>query len=134
MIIGGKLGLGLETGVSVGVGVWTGISMGVEVDVVVGMGVVPRAGMVLGVGLRRERGLGLIGRTGSKDCVGAPSTGVVGFVSVAAAAVVVGRGDSMGGAEIVGVGEVFFFFRCFGVGVGRTKSFFNLSPNDSSCS
>jgi hypothetical protein len=45
----------------------------------------------------------------------------------------------------VRAGEVFFFFRCFGVGVGkdfsatrsrrgRTKSFLNLSPNVSSCS
>ena len=34
----------------------------------------------------------------------------------------------------VGVGEVFFFLRGFGVGVGRTKSFFSLSPNVSSCS
>ncbi len=39
-----------------------------------------------------------------------------------------------GDAVIVAVGEAFFFFRCFGVGVGRTKSFLNLSPNVSSCS
>jgi hypothetical protein len=82
------------------------------------------------------------------------------LVSVATVAVVVGCGDSLGGVdtvalacgegaseetgvslgdangdgEMVGVGEVFLFFRCFGAAVGRTKSFFNLSPNDSSCS
>ena len=39
-----------------------------------------------------------------------------------------------GVGAIVGVGEALFFFRCFGVGAGRTKSFFNLSPNVSSCS
>jgi hypothetical protein len=33
-----------------------------------------------------------------------------------------------------GVGEAFFFLRCFGVGAGRTKSFLNLSPNVSSFS
>jgi hypothetical protein len=41
-------------------------------------------------------------------------------------------GVSLGAAEIVGVGEAFFFFRCFGVGAGRTKIFLNLSPNVSS--
>jgi hypothetical protein len=37
-----------------------------------------------------------------------------------------------GVGAIVGVGETLFFFRCFGAGAGRTKSFFNLSPNVSS--
>jgi hypothetical protein len=46
--------------------------------------------------------------------------------------VLLAAGDTDG--MTVRVGEVFFFFRCFGVGVGRTKSFFNLSPNVSSCS
>jgi hypothetical protein len=32
----------------------------------------------------------------------------------------------------VRVGEVFLFFRGFGVGVGRKKTLFNLSPNVSS--
>jgi hypothetical protein len=41
-------------------------------------------------------------------------------------------GPADGNGETVGVGEVFFFFRCFGVAAGRTKSFFNLSPNVSS--
>ena len=39
-----------------------------------------------------------------------------------------------GDGEMVGVGEAFFLFRCFGVGFGRTKKFFNFSPNDSPCS
>ena len=39
-----------------------------------------------------------------------------------------------GDGETVGVGEAFFLFRCFGVGFGRTKKFFNFSPNDSPCS
>ena len=42
--------------------------------------------------------------------------------------------DVDGDAVIVGVGEAFRFLRGFGVGVGLTKSFFNLSPNVSSCS
>jgi hypothetical protein len=45
-------------------------------------------------------------------------------------------GVSFAGGDGVtdGAGEAFFFFRGFGVGVGRTKSFLNLSPNVSSCS
>ena len=156
LIIGGRLGIGRETGVSVGVGVLTGVSIGVGVAVVVGSGVVFGVRMILGVELLRERGPGLIGRTGSKYCVWLCSARV-GILDSAAAgagggavAVALADGDGVidgsgvplgeeigvslpdGDGVIVGVVEAFFFFRCFGVGVGRTKSFFNLSPNVSS--
>jgi hypothetical protein len=161
LIIGGKLGVGLETVVSVAVGVWSGISTGVEVDVVVGIGVVPGVRIVLGVGLRREPGPGLIGRTGWKYWVWPSSTRVAFLVSTAPvvacgvsldcavaeangvtdeSGVAVGEtigaspADAEGVGEIVAVGDILLFLRCFGVAVGRTKSFFNLSPNDSSCS
>lgn len=62
LIIGGRLGIGRETGVSVGVGVLTGVSIGVGVVVTVGIGV----RIIFGVEYRRERGPGLIGRTASK--------------------------------------------------------------------
>jgi len=163
LIIGGKLGIGRETGVSVGVGVSTGVSIGMGVAVVVGTGVIFGMGIILGVELRRERGPGLIGRTGSKYCVWPCSARVGVLDSTAAGAgggvprgcavdVVLTGGDGLidgsgvplgeevdvsladGDGVIVGVGEVFFFLRGFGVGVGRTKSFFSFSPNDSPCS
>jgi hypothetical protein len=139
----------------------TGVSIGVGVAVVVGTGVVFGVRIILGVELRRERGPGLIGRTGSKYCVSLCSARV-GILDSAAAgtgggvsrgcavAVALTDGDGVidgsgvplgeeigvsladGDGVIVGGGEAFFFFRCFGVGVGRTKSFFNLSPNVSS--
>ena len=130
---------------------------------VVGTGVVFGATIIFGLGLRRERGPGLIGRTASKYCV-RPSPARAGVlvsaadgagVSVSlgcAVAVAIIDGDGVidgsgvplgeevsvsfadGDGVIVGVREAFFFFRCFGVGAGRTKSFLNLSPNVSSCS
>ncbi|HWY50149.1 MAG TPA: hypothetical protein VNW72_01575 [Chthoniobacterales bacterium] len=133
------------------------------VAVVVGTGVIFGMGIILGVDLRRERGPGLIGRTGSKYCVW-PCSARVGVLDSTAAgagggvprgcavAVVLTGGDGLidgsgvplgeevgvsladGDGVIVGVGEVFFFLRGFGVGVGRTKSFFSFSPNDSPCS
>lgn len=161
LIIGSRLGIGRETGISVGVGVLTGVSIGVGVAGVVGTGVVFGVRIILGVELRRERGPGLIGRTGSKYCVWLCSARV-GILDSAAAGAGggVSRGCAVGVAltdgngvikesgvpvgeavgvsfvdgdgVIVGVGEAFFFFRCFGAGVGRTKSFLNLSPNVSS--
>jgi hypothetical protein len=123
LIIGGRLGTGRETGVSAGVGVVAGVCVGIGLNGVVGIGVICGVGVTLLLARRRECRPGLIGRTGSKFWVGALSTEVPGLVSTVA----LGRGDSL-------VGDAFFFFRCFGAGVGRTKSFFNLSPNDSSCS
>ena len=67
LIIGGKLGAGLETGVSAGVDAIVGVAAGPSV--VVGIGVVLGVSAIRGVGLRRERSLGLIGRTGSRYCV-----------------------------------------------------------------
>ena len=162
-IIGGRLGVGRETGVSAGVGVLAGVSIAVGVAVVVGTGVVFGANIIFGLGLRRERGPGLIGRTASKYCVRSSPARAGVLVSAAdgagvgvslgcAVAVAITDGDggivgsgvplgeeagvsfADGDGVIVGVGEVFFFFRCFGVGAGRTKSFFILSPNVSSCS
>ena len=130
---------------------------------VVGLGVVFGAAIIFGLGLRRDRGPGVIGRTASKYCVFrspgrlgvlvSAAAGAGGDVSLGCAvAVTLTEGDgaidgdrvplgeeggvspSDGVGVIVGVGEVFFFFRCFGVGAGRTKSFFSLSPNVSSCS
>jgi hypothetical protein len=162
-IIGGRLGVGRETGVSVEVGVLTGVSIGVGVAVVVGTGGVFGATIIFGLALRRERGPGLIGRTGSKYWV-RPSPARVGVLVSAADGTGVGvslgcpvtvaitDGDGVidgsgvppgeevgvsfadGDGETVGVGEALFFFRCFRVGAGRTKSFFNLLPNVSSCS
>jgi hypothetical protein len=163
LLIGERLGIGRETGVSVGVGALTGVSIGVGVAVAVGIGVVFGARIIFGLGLRRERGPGLIGRTASKYCV-RPSPARVGvLVSGAdgagsgvsfgcAVAVALTDGDGVidgsgvplddevgvsladGDGVTDGDGEAFFFFRGFGVGVGRTKSFLNLSPNVSSCS
>ena len=162
LIGGGRLGIGGETGVSVGVGVLAEVSIGVGVAVVVGIGVVFGARIIFGLGLRRERGPGLMGRTASKYCV-RPSPDRVGVLSPAADGagggvslgcpfavaltdsdgVIDGSGVAFGEVGVsladgdgvmVGVGEPFFFFRGFGVGVGRTKSFLNLSPNVSSCS
>jgi len=68
LIIGGRLGVGLETGVSEGVEVIVGLG----IVVAVGVNVIGGSGVILGVdvppGLTRcrERGPGLIGRTGSK--------------------------------------------------------------------
>jgi len=63
LIIGGKLGIGRETGVSAGVGV--GVCVGIGVAVIVDV----MGGVVFGVARRREWGPGVIGRTGSKYCV-----------------------------------------------------------------
>jgi hypothetical protein len=163
LIIGARLGIGRETGVSVGVGVLTGVSIGVGVTVVTGIGVDFGATIIFGVGLRRERGPGLIGRTASKYCVRTSSARVGVLVSVVdrvaagdslACAVAValtdddgvidGSGLPFGGEAAVsladrvgataGVGEALLLFRGFGVGVGLTKSFLSLSPNVSSCS
>jgi hypothetical protein len=119
--------------------------------------------MIFGLGLRRECGPGLIGRTASKYWVRPPPArvggvssagdGASGGVSLGCAiAVALTDGDgviegsgvplgeeagvsfTVGGGVTDGVGEAFFFFRGFGVGVGRTKSFLNLSPNVSPCS
>lgn len=120
---------------------------------VVGIGVVFGAAIIFGLGLRRDRGPGVIGRTASKYCV-FPSLARVGLLVSAtdgagggvslgcAVAVALTDGDGVidgigvsladGDGVIVGVDDTFFFFRCFGVGVGRTKSFLNLSPNVSS--
>jgi hypothetical protein len=71
LIIGGRLGVGLETGVSVGLEV----IVGVGIVVAVGVSVIGGSGVILGVdvppGVTRccERGPGLIGRTGSKYSV-----------------------------------------------------------------
>src|SRR5207248_8006887 len=118
-------------------------------------------GATAGVGAdvrRRERGPGLIGRTGSKDCVSRcsarfccdPLTVTVGCAVSLGCAVadVVGEADTAGlsigevlgvsvGAWVaagVGRGVVRFFFFGFGVGVDRTKSFLSLSPSVSSFS
>lgn len=68
LIIGGRPGVGLETGVSVGleVIVGVGIVVAVGVNVVVGSGVIFAVDLCPGVTRCRERGPGLIGRTGSK--------------------------------------------------------------------
>jgi len=131
--------------------------------VIVGIGLVFGAAIIFGLGFRRERGPGVIGRTASKYCVFPSRTRVGVLVSAAdgagggvslgcAVAVALTDGDGVidesgvslgeevdvsladGDGVIVGVDEAFFFFRCFGVAVGRTKSFLNLSPNVSSCS
>ena len=65
LIIGGRLGIGRETGVSAGVVVVSGVCVGIGVAVIADV----MGGAVLGVARRRERGPGLIGRTGSKYCV-----------------------------------------------------------------
>jgi hypothetical protein len=152
LIIGGRLGVGLEAGVSLGVGVLTGASIGAEVAVVVAIGVAFGVRIIFGLGFRRERGRGLIGRTASKYCVLVSAAGGAGGGVSLGCAVAVALTDGEGvidgggvplGEEvavsladgdgvIAGVGEAFFFLRCFGVGAGRTKSFFNLSPNVSS--
>src|SRR5207302_7720963 len=98
---------------------------------------------------------GVIGRTASKYCV--PDFGVgdavlvstvaLGVVSAASLTVALGSADEAGvslgdgfgvsfaaDGDTVGVRVVFFFLRCFGVGIGRTKSLLNLSPSVSSCS
>jgi hypothetical protein len=68
LIAGGRLGVGLETAVSVGVEVIAGVG----IIVAAGVNGIGGSGVVLGVevfrGLTRcrERGPGLIGRTGSK--------------------------------------------------------------------
>jgi hypothetical protein len=68
LIIGGGLGVGLETSLSVGVEVIAGVG----IVVAVGVNVIGGSGVVLGVDVFpgttpcRERGPGLIGRTGSK--------------------------------------------------------------------
>ena len=138
-----------------------GVSIGVGVAVVAGIGVVFGAAIIFGLGLLRDRGPGVIGRTASKYCVfPSParlgvlvSAGAGGDVSLGCAvAVTLTDGDgaidgdrvppgdedgvslTVGVGVIVGVGEDLFLFRCFGVGAGRTKSFFSLSPNVSSCS
>ena len=114
---GGKLGSGREVSVSFGIGVRT--SNGVSLLVGVAIGVVAIAGVVArGETRRRERGPGLIGRTGSKYWVSRCSarfccdslTVTVGCaVSVGCAlADVVGEGDtprlSVGGVFGVSVG------------------------------
>lgn len=128
---------------------------------VVGTGVFFGARIIFGLELGRERGPGLMGRTASKYWVRpfparlgvlvSATDGAGGGVSLGCAVAVAlidgdgvidGSGVSLGGevdvsladgdGVIVGVDDAFFFFRCFGVGVGRTKSFFNLSPNVSS--
>jgi len=70
LIIGGKLAIGRETGASAGVdvaaGVCVGIAVGEGVCVAVEIGVTSGVGVTLRVARRRERGPGLIGRTGSK--------------------------------------------------------------------
>lgn len=63
LIIGGRLGIGRETGVSAGAVVISGVCVGIGVAVIVD---VIGGDVVLGVARRRERGPGLIGRTGSK--------------------------------------------------------------------
>jgi hypothetical protein len=147
----------------VGVGVSTAVSIGVAVAVVSGIGVDFGAAIIFGLGLRRERGPGLIGRTASKYCVRLSAARVGVLVSVAEGAatdaslgctVAVAPIDTDGvidatgvspGEEVdvslagrvgatVGVGEALRLFRGFGVGVGLTKSFLSLSPNVSSCS
>src|SRR5258708_5700065 len=112
LIVGGKLGVSLETGVSAGVDVIAGVCVAAGPSVVVGLGVVLGVSAIPGVGLRRERGLGLI----ALAC-GNGATEEAG----------VWLGGTDGDGEMVGVGEAFLLFRCFGVGAGRMKSFFNFS-------
>jgi hypothetical protein len=68
LIVGGRLGVGLETAVSVGVEVIAGVGIVVVVgvNVIGGSGVVLEVDVFPGVTRCRERGPGLIGRTGSK--------------------------------------------------------------------
>jgi hypothetical protein len=83
LIIGGRLGIGRETGVFEGVGVSIGVSIGAGGAVVVKTGVVFGVRIILGLTLRRDPGGGLIGRTASKYWV-RPSPARVGvFVSAA---------------------------------------------------
>src|SRR5437879_1134521 len=147
LITGGRLGIGRKSGVSVGSGVSTGVEVAVGITVAVALGVISGVGVILGVVRRRERGPGLIGRTGSKYWVSPCSARVARLVSASpgtgravslgcavadggteATGVSAGEipdvslGDSAAIGDTVGVGEVFLFLRCFGVGVGRTKS------------
>lgn len=100
--------MGRKTGVSVGVGVINGVDVAIGATVGVGITVVSPAGVIFGVTRRRERGGGLIGRTGSKYWVWPSSTRVALLVSVAAgAACVVSFGcavtDGDGASEAIGV-------------------------------
>ena len=79
LIIDGKLGIGRETGASVGVDVGTGVWVGVGANVAVKLGVIAGVGVIFGAARRRERGPGLIGRTGSKYWVWLSSIRVVLF-------------------------------------------------------
>ncbi len=86
----------------------------------------------------------MIGRTASKNCVPVFGAGVSLICPVALGADSgsalnedpVSPGDGVGVlfTSAAGVDETFLFFRGFGVGVGRTKSFLNLSASVSSCS
>jgi hypothetical protein len=111
LIIGGRLGVGLETGASIGV---EGIA-GVGIVVAVGVNVID----------------------GSVDAGGGVSLGCAVVVTLTDGAGVSAEGRVSAGEEvgllladgdgaIFGVGEPFLFFRCFGVGVGRTKSLFSF--------
>ena len=94
------------------------------------------------------RGGGVIGRTASKYWVAGFGAGVaVGAIVALGVTISVASGEEVAldpGSAIdqagasVGVGdflvatgdaEVFFFFRGFGVGVGRTKNFLSFSPS-----
>jgi hypothetical protein len=68
LIIGGRLDVGLETGVSerVEVIVGVGVVVAVGVNVIGGSGVIRGVDVPPGVKWCRERGSGLIGRTGLK--------------------------------------------------------------------
>jgi hypothetical protein len=144
---GGKLGSGREVSVSFGIGVRTSIGVSVATGVVV----------ACFTGARRDRGPGLIGRTGSKYCgarcwtgcgcdgltvivgwalsLGCGVTDAVGEIEAPGLSLGEAFGDSVGDAVAVGDrGIVRFLFFGFGFGVGRTKSFFSLSPSVSFCS
>src|SRR6476646_263103 len=121
----------------------------------VGNGVDCISGAARRVVVARRPGGGVIGRTASQYWVAAFAVGVgvceivaLGVTISVASAGEVAPGSGLATVEAgVSVGEavgdfllttedaeVFFFFRGFGVGVGRTKNFFSLSPSVSSFS
>ena len=136
----GRLGIGRDAGSPLG---WSGNT------VIVGNGVACVSGAARRGTVPWPRDGGLIGRTASKYCVpdlaagvGVCATVAVGAITSSAstaevalgsgvepddAGVSVGEavGDLVAGADV----EALFFFRGFGVGVGRTNNFFNLSPS-----
>jgi hypothetical protein len=125
-----------------------GVAVNVAMPVVVENGVTSDVGVTVGVTRQRERGPGLIGRTGSKYCgcdsgrsvlCASPEGEGVAEPDAAELSVSPGElaavslGDSAGVGEIVAIAEI-LLLRGFGVAVGRTKIFLILSTSVSSCS